>query len=147
MNLLLPNEVSKHSLGSRPGLPHNHNLLDIACRGAPQRRRLSAQCSACSLIEFSRRQQSAAMVEKEPAAIKAAGGVPESVLKKRKRDEDWATKKAAAVTEAKKKSKDKRKDIFKRAEKYVKEYRDQVRSSPHRRAAEQMGRAEVLSCL
>ena len=67
------------------------------------------------------------MVGKEPAASKAAGGVPESVLKKRKRDEDWATKKAAAVTEAKKKSKDKRKDIFKRAENYVKEYRDQVR--------------------
>ena len=66
-------------------------------------------------------------MEKAPAASKAAGGVPESVLKKRKRDEDWATKKAAAVTEAKKKSKDKRKDIFKRAESYVKEYRDQVR--------------------
>lgn len=77
------------------------------------------------------------MVEKAPAAGKAAGGVPESVLKKRKRDEDWATKKAAAVTEAKKKSKDKRKDIFKRAEKYVKEYRDQVRVltwTDHRRA-------------
>lgn len=54
------------------------------------------------------------------------GQVPESILKKRKRDEDWAAKKAAAVADTKKKSKASRKDIFKRAEKYVKEYRDQV---------------------
>ena len=57
------------------------------------------------------------------------GQVPESVLKKRKRDEDWATKKAAAVSDQKKKSKASRKEIFKRAEQYVKEYRDQVRGS------------------
>ena len=66
------------------------------------------------------------MVAKKPAAAKAAGSVPESVLKKRKRDEDWSTKKAAALTEAKAKSKERRKDVFKRAESYVKEYRDQV---------------------
>ena len=59
----------------------------------------------------------------------AKGQVPESVLKKRKRDEDWATKKAAAVSEQKKKSKGSRNEIFKRAEKYVKEYRDQVPST------------------
>jgi len=58
-------------------------------------------------------------------AVKPAGAVPESVLKKRKRDEDWAAKKAAAATDAKKKSKANRQDIFKRAEKYVKEYRTQ----------------------
>lgn len=57
---------------------------------------------------------------------KKAPTVPESVLKRRKRDEDWATKKAAAATDAKKKARDQRKDIFKRAESYVKEYRDQV---------------------
>jgi len=51
--------------------------------------------------------------------------VPESVLKKRKRDEDWATKKAAAATEAKAKAVATRKEIFKRAEQYVKEYRTQ----------------------
>ena len=54
------------------------------------------------------------------------GQVPETVLKKRKRNEDWAAKKAAAVVDAKKKSKTTRKEIFKRAEQYVKEYRDQV---------------------
>lgn len=66
---------------------------------------------------------------KKPATAKPAGTVPESVLKKRKRDEDWAAKKAANALEAKKKSRDQRKEIFKRAENYVKEYRDQVRSS------------------
>jgi hypothetical protein len=69
------------------------------------------------------------MVAKKPAAAKAAGAVPESVLKKRKRDEEWGAKKAAALTEAKTKAKDRRKEIFKRAETYVKEYRDQVGSS------------------
>lgn len=66
---------------------------------------------------------------KKPATAKPAGTVPESVLKKRKRDEDWAAKKAANASEAKKKSRDQRKEIFKRAENYVKEYRDQVRLS------------------
>lgn len=51
--------------------------------------------------------------------------VPESVLKRRKRDEDWAAKKAGEASAAKTAAKAKRKDIFKRAEKYVKEYRDQ----------------------
>ena len=60
-------------------------------------------------------------------AEKKAPTVPESVLKRRKRDEDWAAKKAAAATDARKKARDSRKDIFKRAESYVKEYRDQVR--------------------
>ncbi|CAL5224504.1 g7200 [Coccomyxa viridis] len=58
-------------------------------------------------------------------AEKKAPTVPESVLKRRKRDEDWAAKKAATATDAKKKARDSRKDIFKRAESYVKEYRDQ----------------------
>ncbi|KAK9838146.1 hypothetical protein WJX81_004043 [Elliptochloris bilobata] len=52
-----------------------------------------------------------------------AGAVPETVLKKRKRDEEWATKKAAQQLEAKKKARESRKEIFKRAEQYVKEYR------------------------
>ena len=58
----------------------------------------------------------------------APGQVPETVLKKRKRDEEWAAKKASSVTEGKKKAKAGRKDIFKRAEQYVKEYRQQVQS-------------------
>lgn len=54
-------------------------------------------------------------------------GVPESVLKKRKRDDEWATKKASQIDEKRKANKGKRRDIFKRAEQYVKEYRQQVR--------------------
>lgn len=53
--------------------------------------------------------------------------IPESILKKRKRDTQWAAQKAAAAAEAKKAQEAKRDEIFKRAEKYVKEYRDQVR--------------------
>jgi len=61
-----------------------------------------------------------------PVKSKAKGQVPETILKKRKRDDEWAAKKAAVVADTKKKSKSNRKDIFKRAEQYVKEYRDQV---------------------
>ena len=57
-----------------------------------------------------------------------AGTVPETVLKKRKRNEQWEQTKAAQVADKKAKSKDKRKDIFKRAEQYVKEYRQQVQA-------------------
>ena len=57
----------------------------------------------------------------------AEGKVPESLLKKRQRDEGWAAKKASAASEAKTKSKENRKLIFKKAEAYVKEYRQQVR--------------------
>mmetsp|Transcript_23418 Transcript_23418/g.28307 ORF Transcript_23418/g.28307 Transcript_23418/m.28307 type:complete len:242 (-) Transcript_23418:116-841(-) len=51
--------------------------------------------------------------------------VPESILKKRKRDEQWAKKKSEALAIAKTKAKENRKVIFKRAEQYVKEYRTQ----------------------
>ena len=53
--------------------------------------------------------------------------VPETALKRRKRDEAWAAKKAAAEAEAKAAAEKNSQEIFKRAEKYVKEYRDQVR--------------------
>jgi len=51
--------------------------------------------------------------------------VPELLAKKRKRDEQWAAEKATAALEAKKKARKTRSDIFKRAEAYVKEYRQQ----------------------
>lgn len=54
-----------------------------------------------------------------------AGSVPESVLKRRKRDEEWAAKKAAASVAATKKNKDQRKVIFKKAESYAKTYLQQ----------------------
>ena len=59
----------------------------------------------------------------------APGKVPESVLKKRKRAEEWATKRAATQADFKSKAKANRKEIFQRAEKYVKQYRAQVRNS------------------
>ncbi|KAK9139359.1 hypothetical protein Scep_009040 [Stephania cephalantha] len=52
----------------------------------------------------------------------AAAIVPESVLKKRKRAEEWAAAKKTAVESQKKKNAENRKLIFKRAEQYVKEY-------------------------
>ena len=51
--------------------------------------------------------------------------VPESVLKKRKRVEKWEGEKAAAAAAAAEDSKKKKAETFKRAEAYVKEYRDQ----------------------
>jgi len=57
------------------------------------------------------------------ATVGAETRVPESLLKKRKRDEEWKSKKDAEAAEAKKASKAKRSTIFKRAEQYVKEYR------------------------
>uniref|UniRef100_A0A7S0WER7 60S ribosomal protein L7 n=1 Tax=Chlamydomonas leiostraca TaxID=1034604 RepID=A0A7S0WER7_9CHLO len=51
--------------------------------------------------------------------------VPELLAKKRRRDETWAAERAAASLEARKKARATRKDIFKRAETYVKEYRQQ----------------------
>jgi 60S ribosomal protein uL30 len=52
-------------------------------------------------------------------------GIPETILKKRKRNERIAAEKAKAQLEQRKANKDKRKVIFKRAEQYVKEYRRQ----------------------
>eukprot|EP00238_Polyblepharides_amylifera_P008683 CAMPEP_0196573200 /NCGR_PEP_ID=MMETSP1081-20130531/3117_1 /TAXON_ID=36882 /ORGANISM="Pyramimonas amylifera, Strain CCMP720" /LENGTH=238 /DNA_ID=CAMNT_0041890825 /DNA_START=63 /DNA_END=779 /DNA_ORIENTATION=- len=50
------------------------------------------------------------------------GAVPESVLKKRKRNEEWAQGKATEALEIAKKAKSDRGVIFKRAEQYAKEY-------------------------
>ena len=52
--------------------------------------------------------------------------VPELLAKKRSRDEAWGAKKAAEALEAKKKARSVRAEQFKRAESYVKEYRQQV---------------------
>lgn len=52
--------------------------------------------------------------------------VPELLAKKRKRDETWAAAKATEAAEARKKARVTRREVFKRAEKYVKDYRAQV---------------------
>jgi hypothetical protein len=52
--------------------------------------------------------------------------VPETALKKRRRDEEWAAARATAAAEARAKRAASRADAFKRAESYVKEYRAQV---------------------
>lgn len=59
--------------------------------------------------------------------------VPESLLKKRQRDEKWAADKAAAAETANKSQKDKKDVIFKKAEAYVQEYRAQVHTPRSRR--------------
>ncbi|KAB2626368.1 60S ribosomal protein L7-2-like [Pyrus ussuriensis x Pyrus communis] len=53
---------------------------------------------------------------------KAAPVVPESVLKKRKREEQWALAKKKDLESAKKKSSENRKLIYNRAKQYAKEY-------------------------
>jgi len=58
-----------------------------------------------------------------------AAPVPESVLKKRKRDQELRTKAQAERTASKKRAKVSRKAAFKRAEQYVKEYRQTERSA------------------
>lgn len=52
--------------------------------------------------------------------------VPESVVKKEKRNEEWALAKKQQVEAAKKKSSETRKLIFSRAKQYAKEYEEQV---------------------
>ncbi|KAG6557296.1 hypothetical protein Mapa_001224 [Marchantia paleacea] len=59
------------------------------------------------------------------AEVAAAPTVPESVLKKRKRDEQWALARKEQQDASKIKSRENRKVIFKRADQYVKEYRQQ----------------------
>ncbi|CAM6126471.1 unnamed protein product [Calypogeia fissa] len=53
----------------------------------------------------------------------AAAMVPESVLKKRKRDEQWALAKKEELDAARTKSRSDRKVIFKQTEEYLKEYK------------------------
>lgn len=57
-------------------------------------------------------------------AVKAV--IPESLLKKRKREEDWALAKKQELEVTKKKNTENRKLIFNRAKKYAKEYEEEV---------------------
>lgn len=52
--------------------------------------------------------------------------IPESVLKKQKRNEEWALAKKQELESAKKKSAENRKLIYSRAKQYAKEYAEQV---------------------
>lgn len=52
--------------------------------------------------------------------------VPESVLKKQKRSEEWALAKKQELESAKKKNAENRKLIYNRAKLYAKEYAEQV---------------------
>merc|ERR1712205_8552 len=60
-----------------------------------------------------------------PRPLKMAKPVPESVLKKRKRNEQWAADKLKAQKALEAKAKTKSAEVFKHAEAYVKEYRAQ----------------------
>lgn len=59
------------------------------------------------------------------ADVEAKLVIPESVLKKKKRDEQWALAKKQELEAAKKKSAENRKLIFSRAKLYTKEYEEQ----------------------
>ena len=59
-------------------------------------------------------------------AEEQAKGVPESVLKKQKRNEEWALAKKQEFEAAKKKNLANRKLIYNRAKQYAKEYAEQV---------------------
>jgi len=65
---------------------------------------------------------------KPAQATKAAVPVPETVLKKRKTVQEIKANHDKRKTEIRKKSKETRRTIFKRAEKYIKEYRSQERT-------------------
>jgi large subunit ribosomal protein L7e len=66
--------------------------------------------------------------------------VPELLAKKAKRDEAWQAQRQAAALEARKKARAQRREIFKRAEQYVNEYRQQEKDTIRlRREAKQKG--------
>ncbi|OTB07224.1 hypothetical protein M426DRAFT_20276 [Hypoxylon sp. CI-4A] len=72
--------------------------------------------------------------------------VPETLLKKRKSQEKARAEKTAELEQRKKVNKEKRGVIFKRAEKYVKEYRDAEREKVRlQRVAKQEGNFHVLA--
>jgi len=67
-------------------------------------------------------------------------GVPDSVLKKRKRQEKWDSVKQAESDKARTESAEKKKEAFKRAEAYINEYREQQQSLVQlKRAARKSG--------
>lgn len=65
-------------------------------------------------------------VESVPVADVPVKLVPETLLKKRKRDELWAINRKQDFESSKTRNSKNRKLIFKRAEQYIKEYRGQV---------------------
>jgi large subunit ribosomal protein L7e len=70
------------------------------------------------------------MADSENMEVEAAAAdvavVPETLLKKRKRDEQWASARKQQLEASRTKSAKNRQLIFKRAEQYIKEYRSQV---------------------
>jgi len=72
--------------------------------------------------------KSAAPAKAAAPAAKPAAPVPETVLKKRKTVQELTAQQATKRAEIRKKTKTTRRVIFKRAEKYIKEYRSQERS-------------------
>ncbi|XP_024389764.1 large ribosomal subunit protein uL30y [Physcomitrium patens] len=64
-------------------------------------------------------------VDAAPAAGTPMKTVPETLLKKRKRDEQWAINRKQLLESGKNKNSQSRKVIFKRAEQFIREYRGQ----------------------
>ena len=96
----------------------------------------------CLAQNFPRnRALSSARPRPNPQVAKSKGPkVPESVLKKRKRQDKWDAEKKAAGVAAGKKAEEKKAEAFKRAEAYVKEFRDQEQQiTTMKRAARKLG--------
>lgn len=83
-----------------------------------------------------------------PPKAQAKSVVPELLVKKRKRDEQWAAERAAAALESRKAAKTKRKDIFKRAawESMITDIgaRSFLRKSYEKRTSRQKSNTEVV---
>jgi large subunit ribosomal protein L7e len=90
------------------------SVFIIAFIAAPPVARLHSILPPTSVI--------AEMTEAESKTV-----VPESVLKKRKREEEWALAKKQELEAAKKQNAEKRKLIFNRAKQYSKEYQEKER--------------------
>ncbi len=90
---------------------------------------------SCGSLERERERESCvaiAMAENDNMEVEAAAvvpTVPETLLKKRKRDEEWASARKQQLEAARSKNVKNRQLIFKRAEQYIKEYRSQVRGN------------------
>lgn len=65
-------------------------------------------------------------IQEEMGGEEVKAVIPESVLKKRKRNEEWALAKNAEIEACKKQAREKRKVIFKQAEKFAADYEEQV---------------------
>lgn len=74
--------------------------------------------------------------------VEHPGTTPETVLKRRRRAEAWAERKAAQRQREAERASRRQESAFKRAEQYVKEYRQQVLPRPFSRLSQRLHEAQ-----